>query len=109
GRGDPGLRVLVSLNDPPSREVMIARGEVRATRPLPVRILLGEDPRSEPLGGDARPRRLPYGLRSAQQVAFDLPSQRRIRVEQPVDPVLRERSHARTLRRRTDNRNPPCT
>ena len=59
--------------------------EERAARPLAVGVLQCEQPRAEPLGGDAGPSRSPDLPRQASEVALDLPAQRRVGVEQPVE------------------------
>ena len=63
-------------------EVEVAR-EVCPAGPLPVGILQCEQPGPETLPGDSGTSRLPHLLRRAREVAFDLPAQRRVRVEQP--------------------------
>jgi hypothetical protein len=64
-------------------EVEIAREE-RSARPLPVGILEREQACPQPFGGDPGPGGGPYLLRRAHQVAFDVPAQSRVGIEQPI-------------------------
>src|SRR5690606_17964627 len=66
------------------------RGEERAARPRPGVVLEREQPGTEPLGGDARPRGAPDVLRRADDVALDLPAQRGVAVQEPRDQLGRQ-------------------
>ena len=78
-----GPRLPGTLGRLGTMEVEIAR-EVGSARPLPVGILEREQACPEPFGSDPGPGRGPHVLRCARQVAFDLPAQRRVGLEQPV-------------------------
>ncbi len=79
-----------------------SRGEERAAGPLAVRVLQGEQPGAEPLGRDASAGRRPDLLRGAEQVPLDLPAQRGVGVEQPVDQGTVH--HVERVRRRSGGR-----
>jgi hypothetical protein len=83
GPGGGGPRLPGTLGCFGTLEVEIA-GEERSARPLPVGLLEREQACPEPFGGDPGPGGGPYLLRRAHQVAFDLPAQRRVGIEQPV-------------------------
>ena len=57
----------------------------RPAGPLAVRVAMREQPRAPALGLDAGALRRPFGLGRVHEVAHDLPADRRVRVEQPVD------------------------
>ena len=80
GGGHPGLPGLVGF-----RAAEESLRKERAARPLAIRILLRQQPRPEPLGGDAGPRGFPRLGRSAGQVPLDLPAEGRVGIEQPVE------------------------
>ena len=61
-----------------------AAGEVGAARPLPVVVLQREQPRAHSLRGDPIAGAPPDLLGLREEVALDLPAQRRIGVEQPA-------------------------
>ena len=82
--GGPGLPFLL-----PRALVETGRRE-RAARPLAVPILAGEERRAPSVGLDPRPLGPPVRLRRIEQVAHDLPADRRIGVEEPVDHRRRE-------------------
>jgi len=70
---------------------------------LTVGILLRQQLGAPALERDARPRRLPLGRRCAGQIAFDLPADRRVGVEQPRE-NLGVNGHAGTLPEASDSR-----
>src|SRR3954447_10928293 len=71
------LRLPLTLGEP-------ARDE-RAARPLTVLVLTREQPRAPARGLDPGAFGAPLGLRRAQEVTHDLPADRRIGCEQPID------------------------
>jgi hypothetical protein len=83
GPGGGGPRLPGALGGLGAVEVEVA-GEERSARPLAVGVLEREQTGPEPFGGDPGPGGGPYLLRRARQVAFDVPAQRRVGIEQPI-------------------------
>src|SRR3954447_16033258 len=71
------LRLPLTLGEPARKE--------RAARPLTVLVLTRQQPRAPTLGLHPGAFGAPLGLRRAEKVAHDLPADRRIGCEQPVD------------------------
>jgi hypothetical protein len=78
-RGRPGLAlVLVACGFPPSR------GEERASFPLAVSALQGQQPGAPSLGGHPRPLRCDDFSRRIDEIAQHLPPDGGVRIEHPI-------------------------
>ena len=87
-RGRPWL-----ADFPPFAGIEITR-EKGATRPLPILVLVGEEPGSPALRRHLGPLRPPLRLQGDEQVAHHLPTDRWVGVKEPVDRRARA-GHAR--------------